>query len=252
MQAPVDTTEARSAARLLAIAFSLLLHAALVWLVLQIVLGTATPPPPVAVTLVHEPAPPPRPAPVLPEPAPRPLPIVRPVVRPVVQSPPPAPVPRRQAAPRPVVTIRPNRAAQRRAPVVRPTARATPSGPPVMHFGAAGADAGLGLDLGTPSGGGGSGHGSIDAFDEAVHRRIQSMKSYPPGLPYMPMECIVEYRVSVDPDGNMIDYHLTGCGNPFLDSATRAAIMKAAPFPRPPDFGGKRYEVYGNLIYLRH
>lgn len=240
-----------SPVRLLAIGVSVLAHALLFWLVLRIVFQTTERPAPLAVTLVHVP-PPAIPRPPPPPPPPKPPPAKpKPVTRPVLPaSPPPAPVPLRRAAPRPVTAARPNRIVPRPAPARRPIARTAPVGPPVMHFGAAD-ESGLGLDLGTPSGGGGSGHGSIDAFDEAVKRRIQSMKTYPPGLPYMPMECIVEYRVSVDRNGNMIDYRLTGCGNAFLDSATRAAILKAAPFARPPDFGGNRYDVYGTMIYLK-
>lgn len=247
-------------ARIVAIATSVLAHAVLLWAILHIVLGNTGPPPPVPVTLIREPPPlrlPPKPVPPKPvPPPPRPIPRPMPVPRPAAPSPRPIPKPVPHAPPHPITHARPNLLAQRRAPIPRPTTRATRAGPPVMHFGSAGAEAGLGLDLGAPSGGGGgatgASHGSIDGFAESVKRRIQSMKTYPPGLPYLPMECIVEYRVTVDARGNMIDYRITGCGNPFLDSATRAAILKAAPFARPPDFGGTRYDVYGTLIYLKH
>lgn len=118
-----------------------------------------------------------------------------------------------------------------------------------MHFGAAGSAAGLGLNLGTPSSGSANGHGSMGDFDDAVKRRIQEAKTYPPGLPYTWDECVVEYSVTVDRTGQLLDYKLYGCGNPYLDSAARAAILTASPFPVPPDFGGSEYTVYGSLVF---
>ena len=118
-----------------------------------------------------------------------------------------------------------------------------------MHFGAEGAQAGLGMDLGTPAGGGGNGHDLMGAFDDAVKQRIQEAKTYPPGLPYMWNECVVEYSVTIDRNGQFLDYKLWGCGDPFLDSAARAAILMAAPFPLPPDYGGNQYTVFGSLVF---
>ncbi len=116
-----------------------------------------------------------------------------------------------------------------------------------MHFSAAGADDGLGLDIGTPSGG--TGHGSLGDFDDAVKQRILAAKTYPPGMKYVWNECVIEYRVTVDHTGQLLNYSITGCDNPFLESAARAAIISASPFPVPPDFGGTQYDVYGTLVY---
>lgn len=212
----------------IAILASLLLHFLLAWCVLRLVIESVPPPRFIAVTVV-------RPQPV-------PLPPIKPVVlpKPAAAAPPlPKPIP--HAMPGPVTQARPKLRVQQTRPA-----------PPVAHFGTSGAQAGLGLGLASPSGGGGSGHGSIGDFDDAVKQRIQAAKTYPPGIPYMWNECVVEYQVTVDRNGQLVSYKLYGCGNPFLDSAARAAILMAAPFPIPPDFGGSRYIVFGSLVFKHH
>jgi outer membrane biosynthesis protein TonB len=181
----------------------------------------AMPPrPPVLVTVL-------RPAPVVaPRPAPKPVPklLPKPVPKPmiVVKAPRLREMTRAQAPPRP-----------------RPA-------PPVNHFAAA-MDNGLNLNLAPPPSG--TGHGSMGAFDDAVKQQIMAHKTYPPGLKGMWDECVVSYRVTVDRSGQMLSYQLFGCGNPFLDSAARAAILLANPFPVPPDFGGSHDDVYGSLVF---
>ena len=116
-----------------------------------------------------------------------------------------------------------------------------------MHFAGNTSDTGLGLNLAPPSSG--TGTGSVGAFDDAVKQRIEAAKTYPPAIKGMWNECTVSYRVSVNRTGQLLSYRLYGCGNPFLDSAARAAILTASPFPVPPDFGGTAYDVYGSLIF---
>jgi outer membrane biosynthesis protein TonB len=123
---------------------------------------------------------------------------------------------------------------------------------PPSHFGTAGAQSGLGLDLASPGGGGGNGQGSIGAYDDAVKQSIQAAKTYPPGIPYEWNECVVEYQVTVDRNGQLLGYKLYGCDDPFLDSAARAAILMAAPFPVPPDFGASQYTIFGSLVFKHH
>ena len=219
----------------IAIFTSLVLHILLAWLLLQYVIDVVPPPHFISVILVRQPPPKPKAMP-----------------KHVAASPPPVPKPVAHAAPGPVIHVKPQIREQQRSPVKRLTMQATREGPPVMHFGAAGAEAGLGMDIGIPSGGGGNGHGSIGDFDDAVKQRIEAAKTYPPGIPHMWNECVVEYRVVVDPTGLLLDYHLWGCGDPFLDSAARAAILMASPYPVPPDFGGTQYTVYGSLVFKHH
>lgn len=231
----METVEDNRYFATLAVFASVVLHLSLLWLVLQKVVEYTPPPHFIAVEVVQlKPPPPP-----VPKPVPKP--------KPAAVSPPAAPKPVTHAAAGPVLHAMPQHRAQERSHVTRMTSQRTTAGPPVMHFGAAGAQAGLGLDLGTPAGG--NGQGSIDGFDDSVKQRIQAARTYPPGLPYMWNECVVSYSVTIARNGQLVDYRLWGCGNPFLDSAARAAILMASPFPLPPDFGGSQYTVFGSLVF---
>jgi protein TonB len=206
-----------------AILVSAVLHILLAWAVLRLVIDVVPPPRIIHVILVR------------PKPPPPPKPVAAKKTAPVPRAPPvPKPIP--HAAPRPITQAKPNMRVQRSMPA-----------PPVGHFGTSGAGAGLGLNIGSPSGGGGA--GSIGNFDDAVKQRIQAAKTYPPGIPYMWNECVVEYQVTVDTTGQLVSYKLYGCNDPFLDSAARAAILMASPFPVPPNFGGSQYTVFGSLVF---
>jgi outer membrane biosynthesis protein TonB len=207
-----------------AIFASLLLHLLLAWCVLRHVVDVTPAPRFISVVLVR------------PQPIPKPKP---PVIKKVAPSAAPVPKPVAHAAPAPVIHVRP----QVHAHQARPA-------PPVGHFGTSGAESGLGLDLGSPSGG--NGQGSIGDFDDAVKQRIEAAKTYPPGIPYMWNECVVEYQVTVNQTGQLLSYKLYGCDDPFLDSAARAAILMASPFPVPPNFGGSQYTVFGSLVFKHH
>ncbi len=61
--------------------------------------------------------------------------------------------------------------------------------------------------------------------------------------------CVVRYRLTVARNGALIRYKLFGCDNPYLDSATIADILRAAPYPVPPNFSGTEYNVYGSKVY---
>ena len=121
-----------------------------------------------------------------------------------------------------------------------------------MHFTAAGDAADLGMNIGAPAGGGGNGQGGLDAFDDAVKQRVEAAKTYPAGPPDMWMDCVIEYQVTVNQAGQLLSYQIYPCGNPFLESAARAAILTASPYPVPPNFGGSQYTVFGSLIYTHH
>lgn len=215
-----------------AVLAALLLHALLVWLLFQQTVVVAAPRP-ISVFLVRPPA----------VAAPKPKAADVPVPKPVTHAPVPVAIhlkpqsrtPRHEAARRLIIP--------------------QPKLPPVPHFNQS-TDSGLGMDLGAPSSGNSNGRALLTGFDDAVKHRIEAEKTYPPGMaPYEGMtfwnECIVNYRVTVDRYGDLLSYKLYGCGNPFLDSATRAAILMASPFPVPPDFGGDHYDIYGSLIFKR-
>ncbi len=219
----------------LAIFASLCLHVLLVWLLLQEVVKYTPPPRFIAVDVVR----PPPPAPL-----PKPKPVILP--KPIAASP-AMPKIVSHAPAGPVLHALPPHHAQLRSRVTRSTSVKTNPGAAVMHFGAAGTQAGLGLDLGAPAGG--NGQGSIDGFDDSVKQRIQAAKTYPPGLPNTWNECTEQYSVTIDRNGQLVNYRLWGCDDPYLDAAARAAILMAAPFPLPPNFGGSQYTVFGTLIF---
>ena len=147
-----------------------------------------------------------------------------------------------------VIFIRP---AAPGSPSKRP-ASARPGTAAVMHFTAAGDTADLGMNLGPPAGGGGNGQSGLDAFDDAVKQSIEAAKTYPAGPPGMWMGCVIEYRVTVNQEGQLLSYEIYPCGNAILESAARAAILKASPYPMPPDFGGSQYTVFGSLVYTQY
>lgn len=220
----------------LAVSISLLLHVLLAWAVLRLVIDIIPPPRVISVVMVM---PPPVPKPAAP-------------AKPKAARPPPVAKPVPHAALAPVIHARPVPHAEP-GPVAhaKPRARALPA-PPPGHFGTAGTESGLGLNLGAPSGGGANGQGGLGAFDDAVKQRIEAAKTYPPGLPHTWNECVVEYQVVVSRTGQLVSYKLYGCDDPFLDSAARAAILMASPFPVPPDFGGTQYTVFGSLVFKHH
>lgn len=213
-----------------AILASVLLHVLLAWAVLRHVVDVAPAPRFIPVSLVPPPPLPPKPV------VPKPVIVPQPVPKPAVHAPP--------VLIKPQIHTPPHKTAKRR------TVQQTRPAPPAPHFGTTGAAPGLGLALGTPNGG--SGHGSIGTFDDEVKQRIEAAKTYPPGLPHTWNECVVEYQVTVDQTGQLLSYKLYGCDDPFLDSAARAAILMASPFPVPPDFGGTRYTVFGSLVFKHH
>lgn len=66
----------------------------------------------------------------------------------------------------------------------------------------------------------------------------------------IPLQCTIPYQITVGNDGRMISYRIEPCGQPLLDAAAEAALMKAGPFPPPPDLGAKEYVIYGSANFL--
>jgi outer membrane biosynthesis protein TonB len=223
-----------------AILASIVLHIMLACLVVKMAVQYTPPPHFISVEVVRLRSSVVKPVPkLMPKPVVKPKPVPKPVL-----------LPKPVAVSRPVLHAVPQHHALEHSHVTRQIVALPKSAPPAMRFGSAGAQAGLGLDLGAPAGG--SGRGSMDGFDDSVKARIEAAKTYPPGMPHTWNECAISYSVTIDRNGQMVDYKLWGCGDPFLDSAARAAIITAGPFAPPPDFGGSQYTVFGTLIFKGH
>lgn len=91
-------------------------------------------------------------------------------------------------------------------------------------------------------------HAPSDYADK-VKSKIIAAKVYPAEAMKKLQECFVSYTVTVDRNGNMLDYDIDKCGHELLDQAVRNAILGAAPFPVPPDMGAERYDIHGSLVF---
>jgi protein TonB len=179
-------------------------------------------------------------APVQLLPTDRPPPPAPPPIRPAIPPPDllPVPLPQIAVAPPPPAAGAP-----------RAVLRVTPSGPPAAHFGLAGGDAGLGVSLATTSGGGARGRGNLGDFEAAVKHAILIHKVQPSLAWDRRNTCVVNYTASVAPDGSLAGLRIEPCAIPEINEAARNAIRNAAPFPPPPDLGGRHYDVHGTLIF---
>ncbi|CAG4884768.1 Protein TonB [Georgfuchsia toluolica] len=213
-----------------AFVFSLMVHAALlVWLLTTTLGGgpTALPPHVIALELVRPPPPPTAP-PALKDIKPQPLPHA------------PAPV-----KPQP------------KKPVELPA----PAGAPVHEFAKNDDDwVAVAPGAGTGRGAGGARRVPPDYADK-VKTRVVAKLDYPPDAVYEPppgykgdpkqlkRQCTVPYEIVVDRNGKMISHHIEPCGDGMLDAAAEAALLKAGPFPPPPDLGAEQYVIYGSANF---
>jgi protein TonB len=183
------------------------------------------------------------------------IPVLSPVqVLPSVLPPPPPPPPidpkltppDMLPVPMPDIAVAPPPPSSR-APVA--IVRVAPKGPPVSHFGAASGDTGLGVGLAVSGTGGARGRGSLGDFEAAVKRAILARKVQPFLAWDRRNTCVVNYTASVAPDGSLAGLQIDACAVREINDAARDAIRQAAPFPRPPDLGGRVYDVHGTLIF---
>jgi protein TonB len=93
------------------------------------------------------------------------------------------------------------------------------------------------------------GRGSLGAFEAAVKRAILARKVQPALAWDRRNTCVVNYTASVAQDGSLAALHIDPCAVPEINQAAQAAIRGAAPFPPPPDLGGRSYDVHGTLIF---
>lgn len=99
-------------------------------------------------------------------------------------------------------------------------------------------------------------------YAEQVKSRIISQVIYPanalypapPGFKGDPRllirECTVAYEVIVDRQGRIVSYELDPCQDDLLVPAAEAAILKAQPYPPPPD-GAEQYRIYGSINFKK-
>jgi protein TonB len=82
--------------------------------------------------------------------------------------------------------------------------------------------------------------------EDAVYKAPKNYKGDPKDLR---QQCVVDYEVTVDRNGNMLSFKIDPCGNPKLDAAAEAALRKSGPYPPPPDLGAESYVIYGSQIF---
>lgn len=233
--------------RLLVILVSLALHGVLLVWLLSANRSQPLPeqPQPIAVQLVEAPAvvpePEPIPEPAEPEPAepepiaapePEPPPAVKPLVVKRAAAPPPAPAKPAKAAGPPVHAFGAN--SDWAAPPVTASSQSSSRARPV------------------PSG-----------YADTVKNRVIANLKRPDGAVYKPppgykgdpndlkRKCFISYEITLDSAGKMLAYDIDRCGDPLLDAAAEQAVLKAGPFPPPPNQGASRYTVYGTAIFIK-
>jgi protein TonB len=230
--------------RLLVILVSLVLHGALLVWLLSVSPSQPLPeqPQPIAVQLVEVPV-------VVPEPEPEPEP---PEPEPIAELP-PEPEPPQPVKP-PVV--------KKVAPPPRAPVKSTKApGPPVHAFGANNDWAAPPVPAPTQSSN--RARPVPAGYADTVKNRVIANLKRPEGAVYkMPAgsnvdpndlkrKCFISYEITLDSAGKMLSYEIDRCGDPLLDAAAEQAVLKAGPFPPPPNQGAARYTVYGTAIFIK-
>ena len=229
---------------------SLAAHAALFFWLLAVTVGVPTkaPPQPVLLELVRLPPPPPPPPPPpqpIAEPPPEP-------VKPVKRAPPvrrlpekPAPMPVEEPPPPPPAIAAP---------------KVVEAPPPGHAFSLRDDD----WAPAVPVTGSGKGPRRVPpVYADEVKSRIIAKIDYPPDALYpkpkgfkgdpevLRRQCTIPYEITVDRNGRMTSHSIEPCGDPLLDAAAEAALLKAGPFPPPPELGADHYVIYGSANFLR-
>ncbi len=214
-----------------AFAVSLLLHVLLIWSVMRWEMAKAPPLPPPAVVKLAV------------------------TLTPVHLPPPPEPEPvkTRVAEPKHARHVQTRLSAQA-TPELTPPPVPVPSpvpGPPQHKMGSAG------ISSQTPGVAGGSGGRKGVAYApqdyaEKIKARVNAAIVYPADSKRFLQQCWVEYKLTVDRNGTMIDHKINNCGDDRLDAAAEAALIKGGPYPPPPDTGATSYEIFGAFVFTLH
>jgi len=230
--------------RLLVILVSLVLHGALLVWLLSATLSQPLPeqPQPIAVQWVEEPV-------VVPEPEPQPEPEL------------PEPEPIAELPPEPPPAVKPPAVKKTAPPPRAPTKPAKAAGPPVHAFGANNDWAAPPAPASAPSSN--RARPVPSGYADSVKNRVIANLKRPEGAVYtMPAgskvdpndlkrKCFISYEITLDSAGKMLSYEIDRCGDPLLDAAAEQAVLKAGPFPPPPNLGATRYTVYGTAIFIK-
>jgi protein TonB len=82
-----------------------------------------------------------------------------------------------------------------------------------------------------------------------VYARINGNTQYPREAKQRRQQGKVGYRLTLSPQGALLNVEIQSSGNDVLDDAARDAIRRAAPFPPLPDLGGSSYLLAGNIVF---
>ncbi|MFL9927225.1 TonB family protein [Herbaspirillum lusitanum] len=82
-----------------------------------------------------------------------------------------------------------------------------------------------------------------------VYSRINGKTTYPRVAKLRGDEGRVSYKITLNPQGELLKYDIQSSGNEVLDKAAVEAIKAAAPFPRLPDLGGSSYLLSGAIVF---
>jgi protein TonB len=217
---------------------SLALHAAALLAVWQFSARVSeAPPAPLPVELIRVQAPPEL-IPPPPEPLPKPEPVKE---KPLA---PPRPVERALPAPKTVAVD----AAKAETATPPPVTEAPPPGPvappaaaPAVPAPAAPAPAPAPKVIAT--------EGIPSDYVNQVFSRINRNTDYPREAKQRRQQGKVGYKLTLSPQGALLNFDIDSSGNEVLDEAAREAIRRAAPFPPLPDLGGSSYTVAGNIVF---
>jgi len=195
----------------------------------------------------------------------KPLTLVRMQVVPLQPEPPepPPPEPKPPLEPMRKPTLR--QAPPPRAPEVRPAPMAAPVLPPVVTAPAPAAPRHVETDEwvrpeATPSGPGA--RRAPSEYADAVKSRVVAKVVYPANALYpapkgfkgdpreLMRQCTIPYEVVVDRQGQIVSYEIERCNDDLLDAAAEAAVLKAQPFPPPPE-GAEQYRIYGSINFMK-
>ncbi len=82
-----------------------------------------------------------------------------------------------------------------------------------------------------------------------VYSRISRHTSYPRAAKMRKEEGRVAYKLTLNPQGELLKYEIQTSGSETLDDAAVDAIKGAAPFPKLPDLGGSSYLLAGAIVF---
>ncbi|MDP2024918.1 TonB family protein [Sulfuriferula sp.] len=84
-----------------------------------------------------------------------------------------------------------------------------------------------------------------------VFARINKIAAgrYPKAAQMRRQEGRVTYRLTLNPQGELIDYKIKSSGIESLDQAAEEALRAAAPFPKLPALGASSYQLTGAITF---